>query len=195
MKILFIRHGQTQHNAEGKYIGSIDSPLCDIGIDELIQKKTIMEKYNQVEKLYSSPMKRCLETAEIYFEDMKPVIIENLRERNFGIFEGKTHKELKNNIYYNEFVSSIWKTKVPEAEEAENFFKRTDEAYFIVLEDMKKRNISYSAIVCHGGVIMSIFSRYEDRKLGFYDYMLSNGEGYLTEIDSKTKSIKTIEKI
>lgn len=195
MKILFIRHGQTQYNADGKYIGSIDAPLADIGISLLIAKKPIIEKYKPVEVLYSSPMKRCLETSKIFFEDMNPVIIKDLRERSFGIFEGKTYKDLKDNEYYKEFVNSVWKSKVPDAEDGEIFFKRTRDAYTGIVNDMIKNNYNYSAVVCHGGVLMSILSKYDEKKLSFFDYMTSNGGGYLTEIDNKTKEIKIIENI
>ena len=51
----------------------------------------------------------------------------------------------------------------------------------------------YTAVVTHGGVIMSIFSRFDKQKLGFYEYLLQNGCGYYTEIDDKN-NINIIEK-
>ena len=95
MKILFIRHGQTQLNAEGRWLGSTDAPLSEAGKEVLRDKKNIIEKYKPVQKLYCSPMKRCLETAQIYFEEMNDTkeIINNLKERCFGDFEGKLEKQ------------------------------------------------------------------------------------------------------
>ena len=68
MKILFIRHGQTQLNAEGRWLGSTDAPLfgstdaplSEAGKEVLRDKKNIIEKYKPVQKLYSSHIKRCL---------------------------------------------------------------------------------------------------------------------------------------
>lgn len=194
MKILFIRHGQTQLNAEGRWLGSTNAPLCESGKNVLISKKNIIDKYKPVQKLYSSPMKRCVETADIYFNDMQKEIIDDLRERAFGDFEGKNHNELKKNPYYNEFFKTNWKSNVPNGEDSENFFYRTENAYFYIIEDMKKNNLEYTAIVTHGGVIMSIFSRYDKQKLGFYEYLLQNGGGYYTEIDDKN-CISIIEKL
>ncbi|WP_295158840.1 histidine phosphatase family protein [uncultured Brachyspira sp.] len=194
MKILFIRHGQTQLNAEGRWLGSTDAPLSEAGKEALINKKNIIDKYKPVQKLYSSPMKRCMETADIYFELMDKEVIENLKERGFGDFEGKNHEELKNNHYYKEFFKSDWKSNVPNGEDSENFFKRTKNAYLYIIEDMKKNNLDYTAIVTHGGVIMSIFSIYDKQKLYFYDYLLPNGCGYYTEIDDKNY-ISIIEKL
>ena len=103
MKILFIRHGQTQYNAEFRWLGSTDNPLCENGKKELLEKKHIIEKYKPIQKLYCSPMKRCVETAEIYFNQMNIEIIDDLKERCFGDFEGKKYEELKDNHYYKEF--------------------------------------------------------------------------------------------
>ncbi|MEI0700706.1 histidine phosphatase family protein [Brachyspira intermedia] len=194
MKILFIRHGQTQLNAEGRWLGSTDAPLSESGKEVLINKKNIVEKYKPVQKLYCSPMKRCLETADIYFNDMNKEVIDNLKERCFGDFEGKNHDELKNNPYYKEFFRTNWKSNVPNGETSEHFFGRTENAYSYIIEDMKKNNLDYTAVVTHGGVIMSIFSRYDNQKLNFYDYLLQNGSVYYAEIDDKN-NINIIEKL
>ena len=60
MELYFIRHGKTKGNIEKRYIGSTDENLCKEGKEELV-----FSKYSFVEKIYSSPMKRCLQTAEI----------------------------------------------------------------------------------------------------------------------------------
>ncbi|CRF34586.1 fructose-2,6-bisphosphatase [Brachyspira suanatina] len=194
MKILFIRHGQTQLNAEGRWLGSTDAPLSESGKEVLINKKNIVEKYKPVQKLYCSPMKRCLETADIYFNGMNKEIINDLKERCFGDFEGKNHDELKNNPYYKEFFRTNWKSNVPNGETSESFFNRTEKSYLYIIEDMNKNNLDYTAVVTHGGVIMSIFSRYDNQKLDFYDYLIQNGSGYYAEIDDKN-NINIIEKL
>ena len=195
MRILFIRHGQTQLNAEGRWLGSTDAPLSDFGKEILIERKEIFTKYKPIDKLYCSPMKRCLETADIYFYDIdtsKKEIIKDLRERSFGDFEGKNHEELKDNPFYKKFFKTNWQSNVPNGESSEDFFKRTEDSYLYIINDMKKNNLSYTAVVTHGGVIMSIFSRYDNKKLEFYDYLLKNGGAYYTEIDNKN-NINIIE--
>lgn len=195
MKILFIRHGQTQLNAEGRWLGSTDAPLSKNGKEFLQDKKTIIDKYKPIEKLYLSPMKRCIETADIYFDDIKNerIIIKDLRERAFGDFEGKSHEQLKDNPHYKKFFKSNWKSNVPNGENSADFFNRTKNAYLYIIEDMKKNYLNYTAIVSHGGVIMSIFSQYDTSKKEFYDYLLQNGCGYLADIDDKNY-INIIEK-
>ena len=67
LKIYLIRHGKTQGNLSGKYIGArTDEPLCQEGIRELEGKN-----YPKAELLFVSPMKRCRQTGEI---DRKSVV-------------------------------------------------------------------------------------------------------------------------
>lgn len=63
-RIAFIRHGMTQANLDGRYIGTTDLPLCREGADQLYEK---IEKYDypSVQKVYTSPLKRC-QTDYIY---------------------------------------------------------------------------------------------------------------------------------
>ena len=59
LKIYLIRHGKTQGNLSGKYIGArTDEPLCQEGIRELEGKN-----YPKAELLFVSPMKRCRQTG------------------------------------------------------------------------------------------------------------------------------------
>ena len=85
-RIQFIRHGMTDANLEGKYIGKTDEPLCSEGVAELFKK--LEEKvYPPVQKVYTSPLKRCTSTAGILHPDTFTVAIEELREMDFGDFE------------------------------------------------------------------------------------------------------------
>ncbi|MEI0541586.1 histidine phosphatase family protein [Brachyspira pilosicoli] len=194
MKILFIRHGQTKNNAEQKWLGSTDVSLWEEGINALLKNKSNIDKYKPFEKLYSSPMKRCIETAKIYFDDMNFEIMNDLRERAFGDFEGMTHNDLKDNPYYKEFMKTSWRSEVPNGEISEKFFNRVYNAYLSIIEDMKKNNLTYTAVVTHGGIIMTILDKYNIEKLPFYDYLLPNGCGYLTEI-IENNNLKIIDKI
>ena len=68
-KLHLIRHGLTEGNLLGQYLGSgTDSPLCQAGIERL---EMLREKFTfpWPEKLYVSPMKRTVQTAEIIYPD------------------------------------------------------------------------------------------------------------------------------
>ena len=98
IEILWIRHGMTAANKEHRYLGTTDEPLSTEGAHRLIsQWKTKEELLCHVDKVYSSPMKRCLETAQLLFEqgEKKQVrVIPQGCEMDFGQFEYKNYREL-----------------------------------------------------------------------------------------------------
>ena len=66
-KLHLIRHGITAGNLQGLYIGSgTDIPLCDEGRAQLADLKERFE-YPQVDTVFSSPLMRAVETANILF--------------------------------------------------------------------------------------------------------------------------------
>ena len=67
-RIHLIRHGMTQGNMEGRYIGRTDIPLCERGRSELRALKEQFE-YPQVDMVVSSPLQRCTETAQILYPE------------------------------------------------------------------------------------------------------------------------------
>ena len=93
IKIAMIRHGKTYGNTLGRYIGVTDEPLCEEGKKELEQRTM-----DTVELLFVSPLKRCLETADILYPYAKQVKIPEFAECNFGEFENKNYQELKEDL-------------------------------------------------------------------------------------------------
>ena len=70
-KLHLIRHGLTSGNLQGLYIGSgTDIPLCDEGRAQLAELKERFE-YPQVDTVFSSPLMRAVETANI-LSPMRP---------------------------------------------------------------------------------------------------------------------------
>ncbi|MCI9016927.1 MAG: histidine phosphatase family protein [Clostridia bacterium] len=94
MKLLLTRHGQTDWNVARKIQGTTDIDLNQTGIKqaELTREKLLNEK---IDIIISSPLKRARKTAEIINKGRNiPIIIDNeIKERCFGIFEGKTREE------------------------------------------------------------------------------------------------------
>ena len=98
-QISLFRHGRTDANDRGQYIGTTDFPLNDRGRSELLDK-TDRYVYPKVQRVYTSPLQRCTETAEILFPDREIVVAEDFRELHFGKFEGRTAEELMQNAEY-----------------------------------------------------------------------------------------------
>lgn len=176
MKIYLIRHGETKGNLKKKYIGRTDEKLCSEGRIKLENKKD-KGYYPSCDVVFSSPMKRCLETADILYPEKKKIIIDDLSEMNFGCFEGKNYDELTQPTdYYLTWVNSNCELPIPGGESKAYFIKRSVRGFEKALSIIKKDYPSANevSLVVHGGTIMSILSS----RMGgdFYDYQVSNGD-------------------
>jgi alpha-ribazole phosphatase len=166
MSITLIRHSITESNKKCIYSGGkTDSPLCEDGI-KLAKVKCDLT----VKKIYSSPMKRCLHTAELMFPNAEITIVEDFREINFGDFEGKNFEELKNDKNYNDWVNSNCETAPPNGENLLDFNSRVRKAF-----DTIRYSENNIIIVAHAGTIMSIMS-YLCPDKSYFDYNIGNCE-------------------
>ena len=192
-ELILIRHGKTAGNLLGRYIGSrTDEPLCDEGREGLAGKQL-----PEVERLYVSPMKRCVETAEILwpgFDRKKMQKVTDLRECDFGDFENKNYKELSGNGDYQAWIDSNGTLPFPNGESMDAFKSRCLEAFARIVEDVSgaeqewiasgKTEIFRAGIVVHGGTIMAILEQYGYPKAAYFDYQVKNGCGYrLTPVE------------
>ena len=192
-EFFLIRHGKTAGNLLGRYIGSrTDEPLCDEGRDGLAGKQL-----PEVERLYVSPMKRCVETAEILWPEFDRKNIQkvtDLRECDFGDFENKNYKELSGNGDYQAWIDSNGTLPFPNGESMDLFKSRCLEAFAQIVEEVSgaeqkwkdsgETGIFRAGIVVHGGTIMAILEQYGYPKRAYFDYQVKNGCGYrLTPVE------------
>jgi probable phosphoglycerate mutase len=94
--ILLIRHGETLWNRAGRVQGWQDSPLTDTGC---AQAAALAERLSgeRIERLIASDLGRARQTATPIASRLG-IAIEfdpGLRERNYGIFEGRTYAEIE----------------------------------------------------------------------------------------------------
>lgn len=157
MKLIFIRHGQTDWNLQGKIQGSYDSELNDTGIKQAMElSEKLLNLDYKFSKIYTSPQKRALKTAEILSEysniDYFP--IEDLKEINMGKWEGLSWEEveMKYPTEYREWYLNRQYTKTPDGESYDDMLKR-------VLKAIKKiiaENNDDVVIVSHSAIIMGL---------------------------------------
>ena len=192
-ELILIRHGKTAGNLLGRYIGSrTDEPLCDEGREGLAGKQL-----PEVERLYVSPMKRCVETAELLWPEFDRKNIQkvtDLRECDFGDFENKNYKELSGNGDYQAWIDSNGTLPFPNGESMDLFKSRCREAFAQIAEEVSEAEqkwkdsgetgIFRAGIVVHGGTIMAILEQYGYPKRAYFDYQVKNGSGYrLTPVE------------
>jgi alpha-ribazole phosphatase len=165
--VFLIRHGMTQGNQLGRYLGRIDEPLCPQGAARLTPFPL------PCQELFVSPMLRCVQTAAILFPGREAQVVEALRECDFGDFEGKTAQELSLDATYTNWVAAGCVDPIPGGESVDAFKSRCCRAFIDCLSTLKPG--ATAAFVVHGGVIMSILEALAHPKRSFYDYALDNG--------------------
>ena len=185
------RHGKTKGNEEGRYLGRTDESLSEEG------KKALREKrMPPAEAVFSSPKKRCQEPAALFFPGQCRIIVPDLRECDFGIFENKNWRELSGNPAYQKWIDSGGTLPFPGGESGEGFQKRCREAFLEVLAFCKREGIERAAIVIHGGTIRSILSAWGEPARGFYDWNPKNGGGYRIRVkEGEPLSLEILEEI
>lgn len=179
--IHLIRHGMTEGNKVGRYVGSTDAPLFKDGIEEI---KALKEKYDykRPKLFFSSPMKRCIETLDLIYGDnsIDIMTVDGLRECNLGDFEGKTADELIDKAEYMDWVQHG--AAPPNGESNKEFATRVCTAFINTVREILKSGITESVICAHGGVIMTILAVYGLPERKMTDYMANNGRGFTIRV-------------
>ena len=163
-KLILIRHGQTEMNAQNLYFGKLNPLLNDLGIEQAYMVK---EKLSNIvyDCIYSSPLERARETAEICNYLNKEIIYDNrLEEINFGAFEGLTFKEISKK-FPNEVkeMERNWKTfNYITGESPKEMFERA--VSFLETLDYTKDNL----VISHWGIINCIISYFVSGTLDSY---------------------------
>lgn len=196
--IHLIRHGMTEANVKGQYVGVTDTPLCDEGKRKLYDLRENYE-YPKVDLYYSSPLSRCVDTCKIIYPESEIKIVEDLRECNFGDYEGKTTKELSKDEGFLKWLESGQQIKPPNGESGPDFQKRVCKAFEGIVEEMMRSGTTSSAVFAHGGVIMLLLTAYSVPKSNFYDWIVDNGCGYSLRITPglwmRSKVLEVYDKI
>ena len=178
MKCYLIRHGITKGNTELHFNGSgTDEPLTKEGRDALKE----IEDVAPGAVLFASPMTRARETAAILFPGIKPLIIDDLREMHFGIFEGKNHMMLDGDAEYQAWLDSGGEAQIPGGESIGSFSKRAFKGFVKALGIAVKKRANTVYMVVHGGTIMAVMSSLTDEN--YFEFNAPNGAGYKIEVE------------
>lgn len=189
MEIYWLRHGKTKSNEEHRYVGKTDEGLTEAETERL-QAKKVPEAW-QTFPLFSSPMKRCRQTAELLFQK-EPLLIPEWVEMDFGLFEGKNYQDLKGDAYYQRWIDSDGTLPFPQGESREAFLQRSRKGLERMLFLLDKDGMPDKAVaVVHGGTIMAVLSELTGRE--YFSFQVPNGGGYRTRIRRKQNTIEVLE--
>lgn len=190
IKLVLIRHSVTAGNLAGQYIGSTDQPLCQEGVN---LAKSYMSSMPHVDRVYCSPMLRCRQTAALLYPGNVMHEVADLREVDFGIFEGKTYAQLAANPNYQKWIESAGTQPPPGGEGAEQFSNRCVASFCSVLKELARDNIAHAACIIHGGSIMSIMTALASPKRQYYDWQVDNCCGFVVKANPLSGQLMLLE--
>jgi len=170
--LYLIRHGRTEGDGEKRYKGSLDIPLAPEGEEEIRRTaefvRADLEKAgHELAAVYCSALKRAKRSAEVLSSIVgpAPTVIEQLRERSFGQWEGMTFKEIMKKWpeEFRAWADDPLNNSPIDGETTTEVSERVDRALDEILERHEGGAI---AVVAHGGVNRSILCRFMGLPLG-----------------------------
>lgn len=179
--VYLFRHGLTKGNLNAQYIGHTDLPLTSSSVSELKSIKA-HHHYPQVNAVFSSPLKRCKDSATIMFPDSNVIIINELIEYNFGEFEGLTADELKDNEEFRAWLRGDMNARTPYGESNAEFIERVCTAFEKIIDGCIKSGTDNVAIVGHAGVLMTILACFGLPEAPMAHWQMDAGYGYRLRI-------------
>jgi len=176
-RISIVRHGITEANENGIYIGKTDLPLSDAG-REMLEDKYDQLEYPKVQRVYTSPLERAIQSAEILFPDREIVIVDDLTEMDFGVFEGLPAAELIHLDSYKKWLKGGLDNPPPNGETLRNMMMRCYSALNLIILDMMKNGYTHVGVVTHSGILMNMMSCFGLPKMKPMEFACEPGEGY-----------------
>ncbi|WP_457577416.1 histidine phosphatase family protein [Desulfomarina sp.] len=186
--IFLLRHGETLLN--GRYVGSTDVALSDNGRAMIAETAASFQGKN-IEQIFCSPLERCRETCRLLQLSADVRIVGDLREIDFGRWEGMTFEEIlgKDAHLVDEWSRAGDSFCFPEGECIRDFGHRIDRFSRQIIETEQNRIL----IIAHGGTLRHLLCTFlginPEKKMifslqpgGFSEIELHDSGGVLTRL-------------
>lgn len=176
-KIFITRHGETDYNTQGRYCGSTDVELNNVGIEQAIKVAEILKDYS-IDVIISSTMKRAVKTSSIIAEKLnKPIeVVSGLEERCVGVYEGLTKTEVQ------EKYPNLWNSKslylFDESPHGGESVKEVQDRVFNAIDNIKEKHDGKNILIVTHGFVTRTINKYfnEVSEEDFIKFSLKNCE-------------------
>jgi alpha-ribazole phosphatase len=185
-KLILIRHGETNWNVEGRYTGQTDIPLNSHGIKQAHILTKRLSSQN-IDAIYSSDLRRALQTAEILAEACGAPLFADarLREINQGQWEGMHFEEIRARF------AKAWRRRkdnpLEVAPPGGETVRQVRARVLHVVEEILQRHPNHVvAIVSHGlalSILKTHFGGFPIEKV--WDHIPSNTEPETIHLEAK----------
>ncbi|CDY77442.1 putative phosphoglycerate mutase family protein [Caballeronia glathei] len=110
-ELWLIRHGETEWSRSGQHTGRTDIPLTERGREQARALAAVLAAA-RFDRVLSSPMSRAIETCRLAGLGEHAQQEPDLREWDYGIYEGRKTKEIRDDVP----DWSVWTSPIPEGE-------------------------------------------------------------------------------
>ena len=157
IKFTVLRHGETQNNVDGKFIGFMDDDLNENGKKQAkVFAEKILKNGEKYDVIITSPLKRAKGIAEIICKENNIPVVENglLKERNFGELEGLTWEEFAQKFPgLAKTNTPTYQENLPTGESIPQVESRVKEFLNYVKKEYQGKKI---LVITHAGIIRII---------------------------------------
>jgi len=171
--LYIVRHGETDYNKEGRYLGRTDLPLNSAGIHQ-VKELAIEVNDLPIDVVISSPLKRTMETSHIIAFDKEIIRDDHFIERSVGVYEGLTKREAeqKHPDLYQKVITRIFNDAPPQGET----IKQVQERVFKGIDELKQKYQGKNILLVTHAFIAKVINKYFHPDLfddDFFDFVLS----------------------
>ncbi|MGD7042945.1 histidine phosphatase family protein [Jeotgalibacillus proteolyticus] len=174
VELSLYRHGVTKENLEKVYIGWTDVEVAEEGIELLKRTKRFRP---EADRIISSDLKRCVQSADFLFPHDKKIYHKGLREIHFGSWEGKKADELSKREDFSMWLENPQEMRPENGESFAEFSQRIEAAWDMIREWCYQDGIEKIAVVSHGGPIRQLLTALAPEKKSFWDWKPLHGQG------------------
>ncbi len=194
LEILLIRHGQTDWNRDRRIMGRKHIPLNRVGRSEATRLERAL-KGVILDAIYTSPMKRAVETAR-HVRGRRRVAIQRvpgMAEIDYGLWVGKTFEEVIPEKAFHVYHKTPAKARAPRGEHMKDVQKRT----IRFIEKIRKRHRKGRvAVVSHADVIKTVLVHYLGMHLNdLMKFRIDNASVSLLWFHEKRARVMTINSL
>lgn len=190
MKIILVRHGQTQANIDWKY-STLDTSLAESGLYILDKTKKLLADY-KIDEVYTSRLVRSQETAQILgFSKFIPD--ERLNEMNFGLFRGRGIDEVRENEkeFFKKERENYFEITYPDGEARLDVIRRTGD----FLDELSQKKDKTILCISHGIAIRSCLFWILKDLANWGSFWIDNGSLTVFDVKDGKKLIESVNKI
>jgi broad specificity phosphatase PhoE len=180
--LFFLRHGESEYNAQGLIQGQTDISLSQKGMQQARLLARRLQKTTKVSHIISSDLKRTQQTCDIFREYFSvPYVMDSRwREIFWGNWEKQNWQELRKKAEFKKYLSQWYTYKEHQGESWQDVTERVKPCLQEMFNDSEEKQI---LVVTHGGIIRVCLLELLGLPKQYYSFVIENAS--ITEFEKK----------